>query len=163
MIGELCGKTTSANKEKKQMSYYKTWLGGGREEERMSPESLPLADAFEEAVAKGLATQASPRRGQTELPRWFRLWVGKLTLAEVQMIGARKEEELAGHQEDLERLLGGDMAKWTTAERTHAEMTGRRLAAVSLVLETWKEAKGDGQRAATFLPKEMEAAATAAA
>ncbi|MFH2136647.1 MAG: hypothetical protein ABII19_03420 [Patescibacteria group bacterium] len=132
------------------------------EDKRAAPKSAPPADIYAEAVAKGLAAQASLQCGKNE-PKWLELWVAKLTPADVQTIRARQDEERAILQEDVEMLLGGDMEKWTEAERSHSETVGRRLAAANLVLQAWEKARGTGQTATTFLPMEATTAATAAA
>lgn len=140
------------------------WLEGVLEAKPQPKKAELLVDVYEQAVAKG--TEAQDARGKPEAIGWLAVWAAKLSPAEIQTLQMRWNDEQAGLQQDIERLLGGDMTKWTAAERKHAEKVGRRLAAVNLVLEAARGKKGDGQRATTtFLPKkeDNEAAATVAA
>ncbi len=136
------------------------WLGGvlgGK------PKAEPIVDIYELAVTQGLAAQVTRGKGPVD---WFAVWAAKLTDTDIQTIRARREAEFATLREEVELLLGGEPEKWTPAERAYTETVGRRLTAVSLVLDAARGAKGDGQRATTtFLPKkeDSEAASTVAA
>ncbi len=135
------------------------WLKG------IPPEAR--TDLFEMAVVQGMAAQESllsAMRGflsaEPEIPGWLARWATKLTDEEVRQIEAKRDEEEGILRQDIEILLGGDVADWTEHERAHTAMVQARLSAVTLVLR----AREEGQIVATFLPTpEVKKAASSVA